>query len=373
MTVVHPKYFRYAKQALFFACIWLLFGIVYSLLEQGILGRASHYPSTQNIYDFKSSLMYASTGSFLIGLVHGWLEVSWLSQKFHNRALWVKVVLKSGFYLIFMFLFLTFFTLAINSYRFDASPLSKEVLDGFKSFFTTFSFWSVFIYIAFGLVTAMLFAELSSYLGPNVFLNFLFGKYHRPKQETRIFMFLDMKSSTTIAEQIGHAKYFNLLKDCYADMGNPILECSGEIYQYVGDEIVLTWTERNGLYKNNCIRCFFEISATFQQKRSYYEATYGDVPVFKAGIHMGLVTTGEIGSLKKEIIYTGDVLNTTARIQAECNTYGKTILISERLVEKLSPAMDPYRASKIAKLQLRGKKELVQLYTLNQSSNTNSI
>ncbi|TMU56993.1 adenylate/guanylate cyclase domain-containing protein [Flagellimonas algicola] len=370
--MLHPRYLRYAKQALFFAFIWLLFGIVYSLLEQGILGRSSFYPSTQNRYDFKSSLLYATTGSFLIGLIHGWLEVSWLSQKFYNKALWVKVVLKSGFYLIFMFLFLTFFTLAINSYRFDASPMSKEVMYGFESFFTTFSFWSVFIYIAFGLVTAMLFAELASYLGPNVFLNFLFGKYHTPKQETRIFMFMDMRSSTTIAEKIGHTKYFELLKDCYADMGNAILETSGEIYQYVGDEIVVTWPEKVGLYRNNWAECFFRITRLFETRNGYYSNKYGSVPFFKAGFHLGLVTTGEIGTLKKEIIYTGDVLNTTARIQAECNTYGKSNLVSEQLIQKMN-SKDSLQFTKIAKLHLRGKKELVQLYTLDQSSKTNSI
>lgn len=370
--MMHPRYLRYAKQALLFAIVWLMFGIVYSFLEQGILGRSRYYPSTNNIYDFKSSLLYASIGSFLIGLIHGWLEVSWLGQKFQNNALWFKMVLKTLFYLVFMFLFLSVFTLAINSYRFGASPFSVEVLTGFNSFLTNFSFWSVFIYIAFGLVTAMLFAELATYLGPQVFLNFLFGKYHAPKQETRIFMFMDMRSSTTIAEKIGHTKYFELLKDCYADMGNAILETSGEIYQYVGDEIVITWPEKVGLYRNNWAECFFRITKRFEIRNDYYKNKYGTVPFFKAGIHLGLVTTGEIGTLKKEIIYTGDVLNTSARIQAECNTYDKSNLVSEQLIQKLN-SNDSLRFTKIAKLHLRGKKELVQLYTLDQSSNTNSI
>lgn len=265
--MLHPKYIRYGKQAMLFACIWLLFGFVYSMIEQGILGSLDYYPSTRNRYDFKSSLIYSSFGSFLIGFVHGWVEVSWLNKKFSNTPLWVKIVLKTSFYLLFIILFLSILSLAINSNRFEASPLSPEVLQSLWLFIGNFSFWSVVIFIAFGLTVAMLFAELASYLGGNVFLNFLFGKYHTPKKETRIFMFLDMKSSTTIAEKIGHAKYFELLKDCYADMSNAILETSGEIYQYVGDEIVVSWPEKVGLYKNNCIECFSLISHTFEERK----------------------------------------------------------------------------------------------------------
>ena len=62
---------------------------------------------------------------------------------------------------------------------------------------------------------------------------FLIGKYHKPIQEDRIFMFLDMKSSTTIAEKIGHVKYFEMLREYYSDLSNPIVQYHGEVYQYV--------------------------------------------------------------------------------------------------------------------------------------------
>ena len=53
-----------------------------------------------------------------------------------------------------------------------------------------------------------------------------------------------------------------------------------------------------------------------KSRTAWYNQKFGVNPDFKAGIHLGEVTTGEIGALKKEIIFTGDVLNTTARIQA---------------------------------------------------------
>ena len=58
-------------------------------------------------------------------------------------------------------------------------------------------------------------------------------------------MFLDMKSSTTIAEKIGNTQYFNLISEVFGDITDPILETDGELYQYVGDDIE---------YENTCLR-----------------------------------------------------------------------------------------------------------------------
>ena len=54
-------------------------------------------------------------------------------------------------------------------------------------------------------------------------------------------MFLDMKSSTTIAEQLGHVRFYTLLNELFHEISQPVLQTKAEIYQYVGDEVVLTW------------------------------------------------------------------------------------------------------------------------------------
>ena len=180
-------------------------------------------------------------------------------------------------------------------------------------------------------------------------------------------MFLDMKSSTTIAEEIGHAQFFELLKEYYADMVNPILETAGEVYQYVGDEIVVTWPEKLGLHKNNCIACFLKTTEIMEKRRPFYESKFGLFPKFKAGYHVGMVTTGEIGVLKKQIVYSGDVLNTAARIQAECNNYGSNMLLSGRLISKLDKNHS-FKFQEVANLQLRGKNEQVSLFSLKSTN-----
>ena len=73
-------------------------------------------------------------------------------------------------------------------------------------------------------------------------------------------MFLDMKSSTTIAESLGHVRYFEMLREYYFDLSDPIVKYSGEIYQYVGDEIVVSWKFNSVLENNKCIECFLTLT-----------------------------------------------------------------------------------------------------------------
>jgi adenylate cyclase len=101
-------------------------------------------------------------------------------------------------------------------------------------------------------------------------LKFLAGNYHHPRKEQRIFMFMDMRSSTSIAEKIGNEKYFNLLNDLFFDITDTILNNEGEIYQYVGDEIVISWSIKKGIRKANCLRCFTQIQEKLADLKPFY-------------------------------------------------------------------------------------------------------
>ena len=94
-----------------------------------------------------------------------------------------------------------------------------------------------------------------------------------------------------------------------------------------------------------------------------YKEKYGLTPQFKAGMHCGKVTTGEIGVLKKEIIFTGDVLNTTARIEGLCNQYDVDILLSALLIEQLDLGLQ-FKVQSLGKSSLRGKDVQFELFTL---------
>ncbi len=105
------------------------------------------------------------------------------------------------------------------------------------------------------------------------------------------------------------------------------------------------------------------VVAAGQARSGHYHRVYGLVPTFKAGLHCGNVTTGEIGVIKTDIIFTGDVLNTTARIEGLCNSLGVDNLVSEQLASRLAPA-PRFRVKAMGRRALRGRDERADLFTL---------
>jgi len=290
-----------------------------------------------------------------------------LSNLFKRISFGKKILYKSTIYVAIIVTFLFLLTVINNTFILRTHLLDIRAWDNVWTFVFSFAFLSIVVYITVLIGVSLFFSEVSENLGISVLHNFLIGKYHRPVEEERIFMFLDMKSSTTIAEQLGHIKYFEMLKDYYTDFTNAIINYYGEIYQYVRDEIVLSWSLKKGLSHNNCLKCFFALRDSLLDQSQKYKSKYGIVPTFKAGFHIGKATIGEIGELKKEIVFTGDVLNTTARIQALCNTYNVDILISGDLIDQLNLSRD-IQIQSLGKSELRGKKELIELFTVRTNT-----
>ena len=176
-------------------------------------------------------------------------------------------------------------------------------------------------------------------------------------------MFLDLKSSTSIAENLGHTKYYNLLNDFYGIITDPIINHLGEIYQYVGDEIVVSWETEKVINNDICISCFFEIKKSIAQQKEKFSNIYNIIPKFKAGIHCGIVTVGEVGIMKRDIVYSGDVLNTASRIQETCNEYNAELLVSEDVIHLL-PEYNSYQIKNIGELALKGKTKKVKVVSV---------
>lgn len=352
------------KRIIPFGIIWSLSGVIYCLLEKAILKVSSTYPGSNVPYDFMRSLMTVVPFTLIEGLLLGTLEVYVLRRLFADRAFWPQIVAKSMIYIGALVLSIVAVMTIANSRLLNLPISDPEVLRSALRFFTDIPFWGFVVYNGSVVFISLLYSEVTQHIGLGVLRNFFTGKYHTPKEEERIFMFLDMKSSTTIAEQMGHVAYFGFLNRYYADITEAITTSSGEICQYVGDEVVITWTLDRGLRNNDCLECFFLITERLHTQAGHYMKAFGRVPGFKAGLHCGHVTTGEIGSVRKDIIFTGDVMNTTARIQSLCNGYGVDLLVSEALMAQLGTS--GYQVREIGAPELKGKDERVRLFTVSK-------
>lgn len=206
--------------------------------------------------------------------------------------------------------------------------------------------------------------QVNKKYGPGILVPLLLGKYRSPRVEERIFMFMDLKSSTLIAEKLGHVKYSAFIRDCFLDINHLLRPYNAQVYQYVGDEIVLTWTVSDGLKDCCCIRFYFACEDYFQERKEYYMNLYGFVPFFKAGLHIGQVTVVEVGEIKRDIAYHGDTLNTASRIQAVCNEFNKRFLVSNTVLERLALGKEIDTES-LGSIQLRGKVAKIDITSLD--------
>lgn len=362
---ISPKAKRNISRIIPFAIIWLLSGWITIITEVGVTRNQNLNPDTDISFTIPV-LIFASLANVLVGILVGILEVVYLEKRFANRTLKAKIFYKFLVYLsLFLLIIVVFFPLAF-ALETGISPLEEEAWHKLARFLTSISFFTTLFQLSVTLMISLIYSVVSENLGHHVFLNFFSGKYHKPKIEKRIFMFLDMKSSTTIAETLGHIKYFKLLDTYYNIMSDPIINSFGEVYQYIGDEIVISWKTDKGINKANCIKCFFDIRDHLNEQKEVLFKEFGFEIGFKAGIHFGEVTIGEIGALKKEIVFTGDVLNTTSRIQSHCNKLKSDLLISGAIKELLPSSNYQYSSKGVIELKGRDKKEELFSVTLEK-------
>ena len=215
------------------------------------------------------------------------------------------------------------------------------------------------------LAVAMLFAlQMNRMIGANVLRYFLAGRYHRPTAEERIFLFLDLEGSTALAERLGSARYFELLRRFVDDLTDPIVASRGEIYQYAGDEVVVTWRLADGVRAASCVRCFFWGRDAVAREAARYTRDFGTVPRFRGGLHGGTVTAGELGDLRRQIVFVGDILNTAARLEEYAKREGLDLVVSDSLLRRLE--LPPgVLARRCGELELRGKEAPVAAYSLS--------
>jgi adenylate cyclase len=222
--------------------------------------------------------------------------------------------------------------------------------------------------IVFGLLLSVFFnfySIVTTLIGKNILGKLFLGMYRNPVETDRVFMFLDIASSTSIAEKTGHLKFLSLVNDFFYDLTESVRQTKGEIYKYVGDEVIITWKTKEAVDKANCIRCYFMIEENMANRNDFYMKKYGLVPGFKAGMHGGLSVTGELGYTKREIAYMGDVVNTTARIEEACKTFNKRFLVSESLLNQMD-LPSGLMALEVGNVKLRGKENELKLFSLER-------
>ena len=229
------------------------------------------------------------------------------------------------------------------------------------------SFWSGMAFSAAIGLAVNIMLQIDSLLGRGVLASFVIGRYHRPRVEERVFLFLDMVDSTGWAERLGGPRFMKLLDRLYHDIAEPIVAHRGEIHKYVGDEVIVTWRPNDALPRADCVRLPFAVRALLAANAKDYVADFGATPRLRFALHAGMVVSGELGSLKREIAFLGDAMNTTSRLFDAAREHGVEVIASDALLSRLAlPA--GIAASPLGAVALRGKAEKLAVFALGEAS-----
>jgi adenylate cyclase len=349
--------YRY-KLSLVIAVIWTIVDTLYTVIRYNLLDIQSRYL----FFEYKDfwSVLLREVVIFVMSAGIGYVLVFNFKRNSRNLPLWFNFLAKTAVLVSLAFLmnFLIHFL-----YSLLISQLSPEyalrdfIYDTFNTFWLLEKLPSWFLIF----FMAQLMIEIIEKYSPGIFLDVFFGKYVNPRIEKRIIMFIDLKDSTPTAEKLGHKDYFRFIRDFIYFISIALIEFNGRIYQYVGDEIVVSWPFSTGNTKK-CMDALIEARKLLQKNGERFRRKYGIIPEFRVGIHVGEVTIGEIGLIKKDLAMSGDTMNTTARIRSACSELKQKFIVSKDFNDVID--LKAWQSESLGIVDLKGKDKGIELFAL---------
>ncbi len=337
------------KTILFIAVFWTLVDVIVILLfKQG---------NTNSPFKF---IIYREIAVFIMTAVMGYLFVFALRSIFRKKSPFVNFIFKSIILLFAAFL-MNFFVHFVDAVFIKGKGLEYALqfflneVTQIRPLIQKILYWFILF------VITQLYIDINEKYSPGVFMDIVMGKYRQPKIEKRIIMFIDLKDSTPIAEKLGHVENFKFIRDFIFHVSNALIEHDGRIYQYVGDEIVVSWMyEKDNIRK--CMAAIIEARKNLQKNSEEFRRSYDIIPEFRVGLHIGDVTVGEIGVIKKDLAMSGDTMNTTSRIRSACNELNQKFIMSKDFME--NSGLTEWQGESLGIVDLKGKANGIELFSL---------
>ncbi|MBV7314247.1 adenylate/guanylate cyclase domain-containing protein [Shewanella sp. NIFS-20-20] len=309
-----------------------------------------------------------ATLAIYMGIIFGSLH--WLSNLIAelsaiNRLPYVFSVIFKGLFLLLGATTLAYMTQFLNMWAIENHMSTLRQMLSAHILYTP-SFQALIIYLVVVRVGLAFIEQMGLLVGPRVLLNIGLGKYHRPRYEQRLFLYLDMVASTTHAETLGDYRFSRLIQDSFSLLAETVSNNEAEIYRYMGDAVLIHWPLNQGIKQDRVMNIYFDFSQQLNWQRHYFEEHYGFVPRFKAAAHCGQVVAAVVGVHKQEISFFSDVINTLARLQDQCNPLGQRMLISGELAQLLDMDDSLYHLRNLGPVQLKGKQHTTEVFGVSR-------
>ena len=175
-------------------------------------------------------------------------------------------------------------------------------------------------------------------------------------------LFSDVRSFTTITEQLGAQgtvamlnEYFTIMVDCITDQG-------GMLDKFIGDALMAGFgiPVPHDDDEDRAVRAGIAMITSLRDWNAKRTAR-GDMPIdMGLGINTDYIVSGNIGSPKRmDYTMIGDGVNLAARLESACKQYSARILISEFTHARLRGT---YRMRNVDQVVVKGKTEPVGVY-----------
>jgi adenylate cyclase len=216
--------------------------------------------------------------------------------------------------------------------------------------------WTPIVFSGLFSVALNLAFAVSNIIGPRAFLHLATGRYHAPVEENRFVLFVDIAGSTALAERLGGLGIHRFLDKTFRALSVSVIDYRGEVLNYVGDEMIITWTEASGAVDCRPLRCFLAMRATLARLQGRFEEEFGVAPRIRGSLHFGAVIVGEIGDIKRAIVFNGDVMNTAARLEELSRDVEGGFVASRAAIDRFNSA-PPVSLHDLGVRDIRGKSD----------------
>jgi adenylate cyclase len=306
-----------------------------------------------------ASMMIGVVYGFLMSLSIGGIELFVLDGPMRNwlgdLSFTVSLMVRSAIYAAIIMLLQLF--------------QSGEAIVGLPADTSGQSFWFGFIYSAVVAVVVNLGFGIANIIGPRALQNFITGRYHSPVEENRFVLFVDIAGSTGLAERLGGVGIHRFLDRTFRLLTLVVVDYRGEVLNYVGDEVIVTWPESRGAIEGRPLQCFVAMREALAQASGRFESEFGAIPRIRGSLHFGPVIVGEIGDVKRAIVFNGDVMNTAARLEELSRKVDGGFLASRMALERFGSA--PGVATReLGRMPIRGRADGIDVFGIDVPART---
>lgn len=237
---------------------------------------------------------------------------------------------------------------------------ASTILDGFWSGFFVAAGVSLLINLGFG---------IANIVGGRALMNFITGRYHSPVTEDRFVLFVDIAGSTGLAEQLGGLAIHRLLDRTFRLLTYAVVDYRGDVLDYVGDEVIVTWSARDGAVDCRPLRCFLAMRDELTRAAGQLQREFGVAPRIRGSLHFGPVIIGEIGDVKRAIVFNGDVMNTAARLEEHSRKVDGGFLASRAAMDRFN-SPPPFGVRDLGQIPIRGRADGIEVFGIGGSTSS---